>query len=88
MIWAQEFKNRLEKVGYEKLEGPAIFDGYMKIKSFTAIGVFEEIDCTKGDRRGNNRPRISQLSKDGNVSVIQDWMVAPWNLNSKAETKR
>jgi hypothetical protein len=88
MIWARAVKNALETVGYDKLNGAAIFDGYMKIKNFTARGIFKEIDYTKGDRRGNKWLRISKLNKDGSVSAITEWFPSPWNLKLKAEMKK
>jgi ABC-type branched-subunit amino acid transport system substrate-binding protein len=88
MIWIEAVKNALRKVGYEKLDGPAIFDGYVAIKGLSCMGIFKEIDYTKGDRRGNKWLRISKLNKDGSVLAISEWMEAPWNLKLKQEAQK
>jgi hypothetical protein len=37
MAWAQAVKNAVNKVGYEKLDGQAIYDGYMQFKNYTEM---------------------------------------------------
>jgi len=86
MVWEQAVKNAIETVGYEKMDGKSIMDGFMKIKDFTAMGIYKEITYTKGDLRGNKWAKISRLNKDGSIKPVADWMVVPHNLKLKAES--
>jgi len=89
MVWEQAVRNALKKVGYEGLNGPAIFDGYMGIKNFTAQGIFKEVTYTKDDLRGCRWLKICKFNKDGSsLSNVTDYMPAPWNLKLKAEMEK
>lgn len=86
MIWEEAVENAISNVGYDKLDGQAIRDGYLDIKNFTAMGLFKDVTYTKDDLRGCKWLKICQLHKDGSVSNVSDWMEAPWNLKLKAES--
>jgi hypothetical protein len=88
MVWAEAVKNALGKVGYDGLDGPAIFDGYMAVKNFDAMGIFPSISYTKDDRRGNGRTKIVRLNKDGSITKVTDYIKAPFNLKLRAEMKK
>jgi len=85
MVWEEAIKNAIRDVGYEHLDGPAILNGYLGIKDFTAMGLFKNVSYTKDDLRGSKWLKICQLHKDGTVSNVTDWMEAPWNIKLKAE---
>jgi len=85
MVWVEAVKNALDKVGYEKLDGPAIYDGYMQIKNFTAMGIFKEISYDPDDLRGAKWLKITKFNNDGSISNVSDWLEAPHNLKLKAK---
>ena len=86
MVWEQAVRNALKKVGYEALDGPAILEGYMGIKNFTAKGIFKDITYTRDDPRGSKWLKIAKFNKDGTtLSNVTDFMAAPWNLKLKEE---
>jgi branched-chain amino acid transport system substrate-binding protein len=85
MAWVEAVKNALNKVGYEKLDGQAIYDGYLQIKNFTAMGVFKEISYYPDDLRGSKWLKICKFNNDGSISNVTDWMEAPHNLKLKAK---
>ena len=85
MAWVEAVKNALNKVGYEKLDGQAIYDGYMQIKNFTAMGLFKEISYYPDDLRGSKWLKICKFNNDGSISNVTDWMEAPHNLKLKAK---
>ena len=39
MIWEEAVENAISTVGYDKLDGQAILDGYLNIKNFKKKGV-------------------------------------------------
>jgi len=83
MVWAEAVKNAVKKVGYDRLSGPAIMDGYMAIKGFTGMGIFKEINYGGNDRRGCKWLKLVQFNKDGSLANLTDYMEAPWNLKLK-----
>lgn len=85
MFWAQAVKNALEKVGYDNLDGQAIYDGFHQIKNFTSMGIFKEITYYPDDHRGSKWVRITQLHKDGSVTEVSPYFEAPHNLKLKAK---
>ena len=85
MVWEEAVKNAIESVGYEKLDGPAILNGYLGIKNFNAMGLFKNVSYSKSDLRGSKWLKICRLHKDGTASNVTDWMEAPWNLKLKAD---
>ena len=85
MVWAKAVENAIKKVGYDRLNGQSIYDGYMQIKNFTADGIYKEISYSKEDVRGGKWLKISKFDKDGKLVNVTDWMEAPWNLKLKAE---
>lgn len=85
MVWAEAVKNALRKVGYEALDGPAIYEGFMQIKNFTAMGIFKDITYTKDDLRGCKWSKVCRFNKDGTISNASDYFTAPHNLRLKAE---
>ena len=85
MAWVEAVKNALNKVGYEKLDGQAIYDGYMQIKNFTAMGLFKEISYYPDDVRGSKWLKICKFNNDGSISNVTSWMEAPHNLKLKAK---
>ncbi|MGO8989033.1 MAG: ABC transporter substrate-binding protein [bacterium] len=85
MIWVKAVKNALDKVGYEKLDGQAIYDGYMQIKNFTAMGIFKDISYYPDDLRGNPWVKLCIFNKDGSISNLTDYYKAPHNLKLKAK---
>jgi hypothetical protein len=85
MVWVEAVKNALNKVGYEKLDGQAIYDGYMQIKNFTAMGIFKEISYYPEDLRGSKWVKICKFNNDGSISSITDYFEAPHNLKLKAQ---
>ena len=88
MVWTEAVKNALRKVGYEKLDGPAIFEGYMAVKNFTAQGIFKDVSYTREDLRGCKWLKICKFNKDGSISNVSDWMPAPSNLRLRAEMEQ
>jgi len=88
MVWVEAVKNALNKVGYEKLDGQAIYDGYMQIKNFTAMGIFPGVSCFPGDQRGVSKRRICRFENDGSVSTVADWFDVPHNLKLKAQENK
>lgn len=85
MVWEEAVKNAIESVGYDKLDGPAILNGYLGIKNFNAMGLFKNVSYSKSDLRGSKWLKICRLHKDGTASNVTDWMEAPWNLKLKAD---
>jgi hypothetical protein len=85
MVWVEAVKNALNKVGYEKLDGQAIYDGYMQIKNFTAMGIFPGISYYPDDLRGTNKVKVCKFNNDGSISNVTDYFVAPHNLKLKAQ---
>jgi len=85
MTWVEAVKNAVNKVGYEKLDGPAIYDGYMQIKNFTGMGLFKEISYHPDDLRGSKWLKICKFNNDGTIVNVTDWMEAPHNLKLKAK---
>lgn len=88
MVWAEAVRNALRKVGYEKLDGPAIFEGYMAVQNFTAQGIFKNISYTRDDLRGCNWLKICKFNDDGSLSNVTGWMAAPAHLRLKAEMEK
>jgi ABC-type branched-subunit amino acid transport system substrate-binding protein len=88
MVWTEAVKNALKKVGYEALDGPAIFDGYLGIKNFTAQGIFKNVSYIKDDLRGNKWLKLTKFNEDGSLSRVTDYMEAPWHLKLKAEMEK
>lgn len=84
MAWVEAVKNAINKVGYEKLDGQAIYDGYMQIKNFTAMGLYKEISYSPDDVRGSKWLKICKFNNDGSISNVTGWMEAPHNLKLKA----
>jgi ABC-type branched-subunit amino acid transport system substrate-binding protein len=87
MFWVQAVKNALNNVGYDKLDGQAIYDGYMQIKNFNSMGIFKEISYYPDDLRGSKWVKITQLHKDGSVTVVAPYFEAPHNLKLKAKAE-
>lgn len=85
MVWVEAVTNALNKVGYEKLDGQAIYDGYMKIKNFTAMGIFPDISYYPDDLRGTKRVKVCKFNNDGSISNVTDYFEAPHNLKLKAQ---
>ncbi len=85
MVWVEAVKNALNKVGYDKFDGQAIFDGYMQIKNFTAMGIFKDISYHPDDLRGNPWLKLCIFNKDGSISNLTDYYEAPHNLKLKAK---
>ena len=85
MVWVEAVKNALDKVGYEKLDGQAIYDGYMQIKDFKAMGIYKGISYFPDDLRGNKWLKLCIFNKDGSVSALTDYYEAPHNLKLKAK---
>jgi branched-chain amino acid transport system substrate-binding protein len=85
MVMEEAVKNALKKVGYDKLDGAAIRDGYMQIKGYTCQGIYKELSYSPQDVRGDKWLKITKLNKDGTLSNVTEYMVAPWNLKLKAE---
>ena len=83
MVWVEAVKNALETVGYDNLDGQAIYDGYMKIKNFKAMGIFNEISYHPDDLRGAKWLKITKFEDDGSISNVTDWFEAPHNLKLK-----
>jgi len=86
MVWEKAVENAIENFGYSNMDGKAIMEGFMKIKSFNSMGIYKEISYTKDDLRGNKWAKISIMNKDGSIKSITDWMIAPHNLKMKAES--
>lgn len=85
MAWAEAVKNAVNKVGYEKLDGQAIYNGYMQIKKFTAMGLYKDISYYPDDLRGSKWLKICKFNNDGSISNVTDWFEAPHNLKLKAK---
>ena len=85
MAWVEAVKNALNKVGYEKLNGQAIHNGYLEIKNFKAMGLFKELSYYPDDLRGSKWLKICKFNHDGSISNITGWMEAPQNLKLKAK---
>lgn len=85
MVWAEAVRKALEKVGYDNLDGQAIYDGYLEIKDFKAMGIFKEISYYPDDLRGTKWLKICVFNDDGSISNLTDWFEAPQNLKLKAE---
>ena len=85
MAWAEAVKNALETVGYENLDGPAIMNGYLKIKNFKANGLHPGLTYYKDDLRGGKLIKLCIFNKDGSLSNVTDYFEAPHNLKLKAE---
>ena len=85
MVWAKAVENAIKKVGYEKLDGPSIFEGVKEIKNFKAKGIFKNVDYTTGDLRGCKWLKFTRFNNDGSVSNLTGWREAPWNLKLKAQ---
>lgn len=85
MAWVEAVKNAINKVGYEKFDGQAIYDGYMQIKNFTAMGLYKEISYYPDDVRGSKWLKICKFNNDGSISNVTGWMEAPHNLKLKAK---
>ena len=85
MAWVEAVKNAINAVGYENLDGQAIYDGYMKVKNFTAMGLANEISYYPDDTRGSKWIKICKFNDDGSISNITDWFEAPHNLKLKAK---
>jgi len=88
LVWTEAVKNALRKVGYEKLDGPAIFEGYMGVKNFTAMGIFKDVTFTREDLRGCKWLKICKFNNDGSISDVSEWLAAPSNLRMKAEMEQ
>jgi branched-chain amino acid transport system substrate-binding protein len=85
MAWVEAVKNAINKVGYEKLDGQAIYDGYMQIRNFTAMGIYKEMSYYPDDSRGSKWLKICKFNRDGSISNVTGWMEAPHNLKLKAK---
>lgn len=85
MAWAEAVKNAVNTVGYENLDGQAIYDGYMQIKKFTAMGLYKDISFYPEDVRGSKWLKICKFNDDGSISNVTGWMEAPHNLKLKAQ---
>jgi len=85
MAWAQAVKNAVNKVGYEKLDGQAIYDGYMQVKNYTAMGLYKEISYYPDDTRGSKWLKLCKFNNDGSMLSVTGWMAAPHNLKLKAK---
>jgi ABC-type branched-subunit amino acid transport system substrate-binding protein len=85
MVWVEAVKNALNKVGYEKVDGQEIYNGYMQIKNFDAMGIFKNIAYSPDDLRGNKWVKLCIFNKDGSISPLTDYYEAPHNLKLKAK---
>jgi branched-chain amino acid transport system substrate-binding protein len=88
LVMTEAVKNALKKVGYEKMDGSAIRDGYLGIKNYTGMGLFKGITYTPDDLRGNKWLKVCKFNNDGSISNVTDWMEAPHNLKLKAEMEK
>ena len=87
MLMADAIKRALDKVGYENLNGKAVYDALTTTKNFTADGLTFPASFTKERTRGTDEVRLIQLHKDGPPTIIDDSMECPWNLKLAAEAK-
>jgi branched-chain amino acid transport system substrate-binding protein len=85
MGWVEAVKNALETVGYENLDGPAIMNGYLKIRNFKAMGLHPGLNYYKDDLRGGSKVKLCIFNKDGSISNLTDYFEAPHNLKLKAQ---
>ena len=85
MVWEEAIRLAVANVGYENLNGAAVYDGYTQIKDFPLMDLTKPVTLTKDIPRGNPWCRMWRLNKDGTATLVDDWRAAPWILKLQAE---
>ncbi|HEX7372003.1 MAG TPA: hypothetical protein VF372_04235, partial [Thermodesulfobacteriota bacterium] len=80
MVWGMDFeeglKIALKDVGYEKLDGEAMFKAYMKLAGFKRQGITGPNFYSPSSRRGSLEVKFYQV-KSSKAVAITDWIKAP-----------
>jgi branched-chain amino acid transport system substrate-binding protein len=80
MVWGMDFeeglKIALKDVGYEKLDGEAMFKAYQKLTGFKRQGITGPNAYAPNSRRGSLEVKFYQV-KSGKSVPITDWIKAP-----------
>jgi len=80
MVWGMDFaeglKIALKDVGYEKLDGEAMFKAYQKLAGFKRQGVTGINSYSPTSRRGSLEVKFYQVKNSKSVAIT-DWIKAP-----------
>jgi len=85
MLMADALKRAMDKVGYENMNGKAVYDALTETKNFTADGLCSTANFSKEKTRGTDTVNFIQLHKDGPPTFIEKNVPCPWNLKLRAE---
>lgn len=77
LVAIEGIRRAMDKVGYEKLNGEAVYDALLTLKDFDTGGILNPITLGPDDRRGNERMRMIQI-KGGKPVSISDWISVPF----------
>lgn len=75
-IIAEAVKRVLDKVGYEKLNGAAVYNELLALKDFSTGGLSGPISFDENTRAGNRYLQMGVIKK-GKVVPITDWFQGP-----------
>ncbi len=80
MVWGMDFeeglKIALKDVGYEKLDGEAMFRAYQKLTGFKRQGITGPNAYSPTSRRGSLEVKFYQVKSSKSVAIT-DWIKAP-----------
>ncbi len=80
MVWGMDFeeglKIGLKDVGYDKLDGEAMFQAYQKLAGFKRQGITGPNSYGPASRRGSLEVKLYQV-KNARAVAITDWIKAP-----------
>jgi len=86
MAWEKAIRLAYEAVGYEGLNGKAVYDhGWTKVKDFDCMKIFPPLTFSAERTRGNEYVRIIQMHKGKNPTALTDYEKAPWVMKVLAE---
>jgi ABC-type branched-subunit amino acid transport system substrate-binding protein len=80
MLWSFKFEKALKKaldaVGYDKLNGAAMYEAFQQLTGMEQEGAQGPIAYSKTQRRGSMEYRIYQVKNGKNIRIT-DWVKAP-----------
>ena len=77
MVFVEGIKLALEEVGYENMDGHAIYDGILQVKDFDTGGIFPPITIDPEWPVVSREAKFLEIEKGGHFKSISDWVKTP-----------
>ena len=74
----------LDEVGYDRLDGDAVWKALESIEDFDMLGIIPPVSYSPTERRGSTSIRMSQI-QSGEAVWISDWFECPDLLAESAK---